>query len=193
MVRKVKEPLDEAYLLPIDRIRREMNTKLKSIPVVRLEYPAAPSRRAELRIGYEIYKGSGYVDLRLWLLSLSGKWHPTGRGVTLSPFYVLAGVVEALKQVPGGGEFWIQKGRPGGAPPPDVISVVLKRVGGGQFVDVRTLTIKPGGYTATEKRLTIPVNLLGRVIEGLERFARAVGDVDSKYLRPLRLVEAPDR
>jgi len=193
MIKKVKDPLDEAYLLPIDRRRREMNTKLKGVSAVRLEYPAAPGRTAELRIGYEIYKGSGYVDLRLWLLSPGGKWHRTGKGVTLSPFYVLAGVVEGLKQVPGGGEFWIQKGRPAGAGPPDVIRFVLNTVRGGQFVDVRTLTIKPGGYRATEKGLAIPVNLLGRVIEGLERFERAVGDVDSKYLEPRRLIRLPDR
>jgi len=173
-----------------------MNARLNRVSGVRIDYPSTRGDTLELRIGFETYEDRGYVDMRLWFLK-DEEWLPTRSGVTMSPFYVLAGVIEALKRVKGGKEFWVRKGRRPGTKGPDVIRIKLDLVGRDEFVlqvvDVRILTREAGGYDTTEKGLAIPLDLLPRVIRTLERLAQAVGEVNPKYLRLWRLIRVPDR
>lgn len=195
MVRKAE--LSQAQRLAFERTRRAMESKLRRVSGVRLAYPSSAGPTRELRIGFRTYKGRGFIDTRLWVLKDEGEWVATRLGVTMSPFYVLAGVTQALKLVRTGKEFWVRKGRRPGTRGPDVIRVTLKTVGRDQHVeqvvDVRTLALEDEGYGFTDKGLAISVDLLESVIQALDRFARAVGEVDSKYLEPRRLIEVPDR
>jgi len=196
MVKKVKDPLEEAYRLAFEKTRRAMQRKLRRVTGVRIDYPSTRGDTLELRIGFETYEGWGYIDLRIWFQK-DDEWLPTRRGVSMSPYYVLAGVIQALKRVRTGKEFWIQKGRRPGARGRDVIRIALELVGSDevvdQVVDVQLLTLKAGGYEHTEKSLSIPLDLLPRVIDALDDFARAVGEVNRKYLRLRRLITVLDR
>lgn len=192
MVRKVREPLDEARRRALDKTRAAITSSLKRVSEVRLEHASAPGQARELRIEARTYRDWPYVDLRTWSLREDGEWFPTRSGVTMSPNRVLAGVIEALKGVLSGTEFWIRKGHRPGARGRDVIRVRLEIVEPDLcVVDVRTLVLEPGGYVPTEKGLTVPLHLLDQVIDALESFAQAVGEVEPKYLRP-QLITMPD-
>jgi len=192
MVRKVREPLDEARRRALDETRAAIASQLGGISEVRLEHASTPGQATELRIEAGTYSDWPYVDMRIWVLKEDDQWVPTRSGVTMSPNYVLSGVVEALRQVLSGKEFWARKARRPGVRRPDVIRVRLEIVEPDLFVvDVRTLVLEPGGYVPTEKGLTVPLHLLDQVIAALDRFAQAVGQVEPKYLRP-QLITMPD-
>jgi len=179
----VKDPLEDAYFLAHERTKRAMNKKLNRVSEVRLAYASEPGYTRELWIGLRTYKDSSYVDMRLWFLKGDDQWIPTRSGVTMSPFYVLAGVIQALKEVPKGKVFWVRKGRRPRARRPDLIRVALETVGPHQFIELRTWMFEIGRHKAGDKGLTISLRLRGPVIDALERFLEAVGEVNAKYRR----------
>jgi len=174
-----------------------MESKLRRVSGVRLAYPSRVDRTRELRMEFASYKGRGFIDMRIWVLKDDRRSFATRLGVTLSPFYTLAEFIRALKLVRTGKEYWVQKPRRPDTRGRDVIRVKLQTVRHNQLVDevvdVRTLAREADGYAFTDKGLAIPVDLLESVIQALDGFARAVGEVDSKYLEPRRLIEVPDR
>jgi len=169
-----------------------MNEKLRRVSEVGFEYASEPGRTRELRIRTERYDDWAYVDMRLWYLKPDDEWGRTGSGITMSPYYVLAGVIQALKEVRSGKEFRVRKGRRPGTKGPDLIRVTLETVGPHQFIELRTWIRGAVGYEATHKGLTISLRLRRPVINALERFLEAVAEVNKKYLRG-RFMDAPNR
>ncbi|MFQ6086384.1 MAG: transcriptional coactivator p15/PC4 family protein [Candidatus Bathyarchaeia archaeon] len=195
MIKKVKDPLDEASRLAFEKTRKAMNNKLSRVSPIHIEVRSAPGYESELRIGFRTYKDRGYIDMRIWFLK-DNEWLPTRRGVSVSPYYVLAAVIEALKRATKGKDSLVYKGRRPGAKRQDLIRVTVETTASDEFVSqivrLRTWSREAVEYEAREGGLAIPSHLLPQVIGTLEEFAKAVGEVNGKYLRPLRLVEAPD-
>lgn len=179
---------------------RLMTQKLERVPEVRIEYGSSPAYATQIRIAFTRYKGNRYIDLRIWRPMkdgkftdpLTGEWAPTRQGVTLTPLSILGSIIKALKEIRRVGERWIEKGWRTRTKDPHLIRVGLERDRDLELVDVRTWVVEGGRYTATEKGLVIPLDVLDEVIKGLEQFAGTMWEVNPRYLTP-RFVVGPER
>ena len=185
MVRKDPGPPDHK------RIRRMIIEKFDRVAPVRLQYESARGHKRGLSIYARTCNDWAYVQMSKWTLKKDGLWTRTGT-VTLSPYCVLASVVEALKQVLSRKEIWVPKRRGPEGGDPDLLGITLETDGHDQFVQVRTWTVAAPVHEPTAKDLTMPLDLLPRVIGALEPFAEAVGLVNRHYLRSV-FVPAPER
>ena len=41
-----------------------------------------------VRVHLKEYRGREYVDLRIWYISDTGEWRPSGKGLTLNPLLI---------------------------------------------------------------------------------------------------------
>lgn len=178
---------------------RLMTKKLELVPEVRIEYGSSPDYASQIRIAFTRYKGTRYIDLREWRPMkdgkftdpLTGEWGRTRWGVTIRPLSILGALIKALKEIRTVEQKWIEKGSRTRTQEPQLVRVGLESLGDDAFVDVRTWVVEGGRYQPTEKGFTITLDLLDQVIEGLEKFARPMREVNPGYLRP-RFVAGPD-
>ncbi len=184
MVRKDPGPPDH------ERTKGMIIEKFGRVDPVRLQYESTRGHTRELRICPKTCYDWGYVEMSKWTLKKDGRWARIGT-VTLSPYRVLASVVEALKQVLSRKEIWVPKRRGPEGGDPDLLGITLETDGHDQFVQVRTWAVAAPVHEPTAKDLTMPLDLLPRVIEALEPFAEAVGLVNRHYLRSV-FVPAPE-
>ncbi|MFQ6086383.1 MAG: transcriptional coactivator p15/PC4 family protein [Candidatus Bathyarchaeia archaeon] len=177
-----------------------MSKKLQLVPEVQIECGSSPDYSEQIRIAFTRYKGTRYIDVRAWRPMkdgkftdpLTGEWAPTRQGVTLTPLSILGSIIKALREIHRVHERWIEKGWRTRTKDPHLIRVALERLRDLEFVDVRTWVVERGRYTATERGLVIPLEVLDQVIKGLEQFARPMWEVNPRYLTP-RFVLGPER
>lgn len=178
---------------------RLITKKLELVPEVRIECGSSPDYPEQIRISFRRHEGTRYIDLRTWRPMKDGKWtdtstgewKPTRQGVTLTPLSIVGSLITALREIDSVRERWIQKGWRTGTKDPHLIRVALDRLRELEFVDVRTWVVERGRYQPTERGLTITLDLLAEVINGLENFARPIREVNPRYLK-VRFVLGPD-
>lgn len=188
MIGKAEDP--DGYSFDHERARQAIASQLRGVSEVRLEYASDRDHRRQIRICLRTFKGWGYVEMSEWILREDGRWGRTGR-VTLSPYSVLASVIQALKQALGAEEIWVPKRRRPGGGDLDLIRIAIEADGRNRMVDVRTWAMENWLWRATKRGLVIPLHLLNEVIKGLEQFAGPIREVNSAYLKP-RFVPPPE-